>query len=223
MADLQKIVYLSKAQYDTLLQNGSITVGDVTITYSANDLYVVPEQQIPNGGTTGQVLTKASDTDLDTVWATPPYQIKTVELEVDTANMTLSNLSSGTMYDRGYRQSMTLPLTSSISASTLSSKMCTLSIVYDSGLSSGMSCGIFNCDPDNLKTASLANNFVGFGYLGTTTTGSPSYLGPQDAVIGLNISGLGGTITGFTVYWKSSTDLDNVLTSDIKLKLTLFA
>lgn len=74
MADLQKIVYLSKAQYETLVQNGTITVGDVTITYSSNDLYVIPEQQIPNGGTTGQVLTKASNTDLDTVWATPSGQ-----------------------------------------------------------------------------------------------------------------------------------------------------
>ena len=68
MSDLSKIVYLSEAQYNTLKTNGTITVGGTTITYSADDLYLTPDQNIPVGGTTGQVLTKASSTDYDTAW-----------------------------------------------------------------------------------------------------------------------------------------------------------
>lgn len=71
MSDLSKIVYLSEAQYNTLKTNGTITVGNTTITYSADDLYLTPDQNIPVGGTTGQVLTKASNTDYDTAWTTP--------------------------------------------------------------------------------------------------------------------------------------------------------
>jgi endonuclease/exonuclease/phosphatase family metal-dependent hydrolase len=39
----KKVVYLSKTQYETLLADGTLTVGDVTITYSADDMYVVPD------------------------------------------------------------------------------------------------------------------------------------------------------------------------------------
>lgn len=39
---LQKIVYLTEAQAQTLFTNGTITVDDVTVTYSADDLYVTP-------------------------------------------------------------------------------------------------------------------------------------------------------------------------------------
>jgi len=39
---LQKIVYLTEAQAQTLFANGTITVDGVTVTYSADDLYVTP-------------------------------------------------------------------------------------------------------------------------------------------------------------------------------------
>ena len=42
MANLGKVVYLTEAQAQTLFANGSITVGGVTVTYSANDIYVTP-------------------------------------------------------------------------------------------------------------------------------------------------------------------------------------
>ena len=44
MANLGNIVYLTKLQYETLRTNGSITVGDVTYTYNANDLYLIPDE-----------------------------------------------------------------------------------------------------------------------------------------------------------------------------------
>ena len=43
MSTLGKIVYLSEAQASELFANGSITVDGTTITYSANDLYLTPE------------------------------------------------------------------------------------------------------------------------------------------------------------------------------------
>lgn len=39
---LNKVVYLTQEQYDTLIQNNTITVDDTTITYSDNDLYITP-------------------------------------------------------------------------------------------------------------------------------------------------------------------------------------
>ena len=38
----KRIVYLSDAQYQQLILNGSITVDGVTITYSDSDVYVTP-------------------------------------------------------------------------------------------------------------------------------------------------------------------------------------
>jgi len=42
MANLGKVVYLTEAQLQTLFTNGTITVGQTTVTYSQNDLYVTP-------------------------------------------------------------------------------------------------------------------------------------------------------------------------------------
>lgn len=42
MANLDKVVYLSEAQKETLFTNGSITVDGRTINYSDTDLYVTP-------------------------------------------------------------------------------------------------------------------------------------------------------------------------------------
>lgn len=42
MANLDKVVYLSEAQKETLFTNGSITVNGQTIEYSDDDLYVTP-------------------------------------------------------------------------------------------------------------------------------------------------------------------------------------
>ena len=46
MANLGKIVYLTNAQFQTLVTDGSITVGGVTVTYSANDMYVTPSGEV---------------------------------------------------------------------------------------------------------------------------------------------------------------------------------
>lgn len=96
MSDLSKIVYLSEAQYNTLKTNGSITVGGTTITYSSDDLYLTPDQNIPVGGSTGQVLTKASNTDYDTAWTT-------IERVEDVAFPTgVTALNSGYNVNNGY-------------------------------------------------------------------------------------------------------------------------
>lgn len=42
MANLGKIMYLTQAQYNTLVNTGTLTVDGVTYTYSENDLYLVP-------------------------------------------------------------------------------------------------------------------------------------------------------------------------------------
>lgn len=43
MGNLQQIVYLSKDEYNTLLNDGEITKNGRTITYNENNLYMTPE------------------------------------------------------------------------------------------------------------------------------------------------------------------------------------
>lgn len=46
MSNLRRIVYLSAAEYQTLVTQGSITKGGRTITYNENDLYIVPDENV---------------------------------------------------------------------------------------------------------------------------------------------------------------------------------
>lgn len=52
MANLGKVIYLTEQQYTTLYTNGTLTVGNVTITYSADDLYLIPDAGGSSGGVT---------------------------------------------------------------------------------------------------------------------------------------------------------------------------
>lgn len=49
---LNKVVYLSEAQKNTLFTNGSVTANGTTITYSDNDIYITP-QEYDNAPTSG--------------------------------------------------------------------------------------------------------------------------------------------------------------------------
>jgi len=40
--NLQRIIYLSEAEYETLVSDGTITKDNRTIVYSENDLYITP-------------------------------------------------------------------------------------------------------------------------------------------------------------------------------------
>jgi len=43
MANLNKIVTLTTAQYNTLVNNGSVTSNGVTVTYDTNSLYLTTD------------------------------------------------------------------------------------------------------------------------------------------------------------------------------------
>ena len=74
MANTTKIVYVTQAQYDALVTNGSVTVGGVTYTYNANNTYLVREDGIEGvdikstGVTSGKVL--AADGNGGAAWVT---------------------------------------------------------------------------------------------------------------------------------------------------------
>lgn len=63
MAKTNKIVYVTKAQYTSLITDGYITIGGVTYNYDANNTYMVREDGIEGtdvkstGATSGKVLT----------------------------------------------------------------------------------------------------------------------------------------------------------------------
>ena len=67
--DIAQIVDLSTKQ-DTLVSGENIkTINGVTVLGSGNIDIFSGGQGVPTGGTTGQILTKKSDTDYDTEWA----------------------------------------------------------------------------------------------------------------------------------------------------------
>ena len=39
---LERIVYLTEANYSTLVKNGTVSANGQTVTYSNNDLYITP-------------------------------------------------------------------------------------------------------------------------------------------------------------------------------------
>lgn len=45
MSYQKRLVYLTEAQKDTLFETGSVTVGDKTIVYDDNDVYVTPQEE----------------------------------------------------------------------------------------------------------------------------------------------------------------------------------
>lgn len=71
MANLKDVIYLSAEDYNTLYTNGTVTINGTTLTYDANNIYIVPDntqQQIddilaliPSGATSSNKLATASD------------------------------------------------------------------------------------------------------------------------------------------------------------------
>ena len=43
MANLKDVIYLSAEDYNTLYNNGTVTINGVTLTYDANNVYIVPD------------------------------------------------------------------------------------------------------------------------------------------------------------------------------------
>ena len=74
MAKSTKIVYVTQAQYDSLINDGSVTIYGVTYTYDANNTYLVREEGLEGanvqstGETSGKVLT--SDGSGGAAWVT---------------------------------------------------------------------------------------------------------------------------------------------------------
>ena len=46
MANLKDIIYLSAEDYNTLYANGTVTINGTTITYDANNVYIIPDNSI---------------------------------------------------------------------------------------------------------------------------------------------------------------------------------
>lgn len=71
MANLKDVIYLSAEDYNTLYTNGTVTINGVTLTYDANNVYIVPDntqQQIddilaliPSDATSSNKLATADD------------------------------------------------------------------------------------------------------------------------------------------------------------------
>jgi len=82
MANLKDVIYLSAEDYNTLYNNGTVTINGTTITYDANNVYIVPDNTqsqidaitalIPSGATTSNKLATMSDIPSLTNYRTKP-------------------------------------------------------------------------------------------------------------------------------------------------------
>ena len=193
MADLQKIVYLTDAQYSTLVTNGTITIGDTTINYSPNDLYLTPSNaggSVPSGGTTGQVLTKASNADGDLVWGN---QLKMTTI-TESGTATQTALSSGLYYDLGWRYESTITLSNSINKSDLEGGKIGNIQIYSKFLSDTEE-GTFDLNTNAINRPTL------YGVQGSGTVRTISVSNSDIALISFN-PGTGSTISTITIYSK---------------------
>lgn len=198
--DLQKIVYLTDAQYSDLIANGSITVGTETIYYSANDLYLTPSNaggSVPTGGTTGQVLTKASNADGDLVWGNQ-LEMTTI---TESGTATQSALSSGSYYDLGWRYQSTITLSNSINKSDLEGGKIGNIQIYSKFLSDTEE-GTFDLNTNAINRPTL------YGVQGSGTVRTISVNTSDIALISFN-PGTGSTISTITIYSK----VQNIITT----------
>ena len=85
MANLNKVIYLSNEDYETLVSTGTVTIGTATLTYDANIVYVTPEQV----ATTSQdgLMSAADKAKLNNL----PESIKTLKTNNTTAQTASSN------------------------------------------------------------------------------------------------------------------------------------
>lgn len=99
MANFKGIVYLTNEQYTTLQTNGTITVGDVTLTYDENTLYVTPDSG-ENAITVINNLTSTSTTDalsamqgkvLNDMMTTLAYEVVLVQNDVSGLDQNVSD------------------------------------------------------------------------------------------------------------------------------------
>jgi len=45
MANLKDVIYLSNADYNTLISTGTVTIDGTTLTYDENNIYITPEEE----------------------------------------------------------------------------------------------------------------------------------------------------------------------------------
>ena len=104
----KQIVYLSQAQYQELITNGTITVDGVTVTYNENDIYVTPQAEpvtdvrvngtsISSGGVANIPMADQNTAGVSKVWQ--PYGIKLYNGALRINNAPQSYIKSGSEPD----------------------------------------------------------------------------------------------------------------------------
>ena len=74
MANLKDVIYLSNADYATLVSTGTVTIGGVTLTYDPDNVYITPEE---NATPSSDGLMSAIDkTKLDSIVNQSSYSAK---------------------------------------------------------------------------------------------------------------------------------------------------
>ena len=95
MANLGKIVYLSEAQKDELFANGTVTSNGTTITYSANDLYVTPDNLTVSNSLGDTSTTNALSAAQGRVLALGQQKLNANLGIIQDANVATQNISRG--------------------------------------------------------------------------------------------------------------------------------
>ena len=71
MADLQNVIYLSNADYETLVTTGTVVINGTTLTYNENNLYITPDADYQFTGGTNKFTVTFPDGSTQDVAITP--------------------------------------------------------------------------------------------------------------------------------------------------------
>ena len=113
MANLKDVIYLSAEDYNTLYTNGTVTINGTTLTYNADNLYIVPDDTDTKISTAlaNYRLKPTTETSFSgTVAENTNYILSTAISSLSISSITNSNLESNIIFEvSGSSFTLTLP------------------------------------------------------------------------------------------------------------------
>lgn len=126
MADLQNVIYLSNADYETLVTTGTVVINGTTLTYDENNLYITPDVDYQFEGGTNEFTVTFPDGSTQTVTVGSSIERNVTKSNADVTaghlvawNANAAAADDGVIKDTGASITTTAPSASSNADTTI--------------------------------------------------------------------------------------------------------